>query len=128
MQTLERLKLLLVLTVARHQGGGPRRLERLEGPAPAHALPRDRDRARPAATRRSTARERVRLAQEELRAALPDWPDAEFDAYAARHYPGLLAEGGLPAQDQARACSCSGAEKELRSLATEVRDATSSAA
>jgi [protein-PII] uridylyltransferase len=32
--------------------------------------------------------ERVRLAQEQLRAELPDWTDAEFEAYASRHTPG----------------------------------------
>ena len=41
-QSVERLKLLLVLTVCDIRGVGPGRLERLEGPAAAHALLRDR--------------------------------------------------------------------------------------
>ena len=58
-QTLERLKMLLVLTVCDIRGGRPRRLERLEGPAAAHALLRDRARAGRRALRRSIAPERV---------------------------------------------------------------------
>ena len=40
-----------------------------------------------AAIRRSIARVRVAAAKAELRAALPEWSDEEFDAYAKRHYP-----------------------------------------
>ena len=57
----------------RHQGGRPRRLERLEGPAPAHPLLRDRGRAGRRRIPSSPASDRVRRAQDELRAALPDW-------------------------------------------------------
>ena len=32
--------------------------------------------------------ERIRLAQMRLREQLPEWSDAEFEAYARRHYPG----------------------------------------
>jgi [protein-PII] uridylyltransferase len=31
--------------------------------------------------------DRVRFAQEQLRAALPDWSNEDFEAYAPRHYP-----------------------------------------
>ena len=45
-QTQERLKMLLALTVADIRAVGPGRVERLEGPASAHALLGDRSRAR----------------------------------------------------------------------------------
>ena len=32
--------------------------------------------------------ERVRLAQEDLRAELPEWTNAQFESYALRHPPG----------------------------------------
>ena len=56
----------------------------------------------PAATPQIERAQRVRGAQDELREALPDWPDAEFDAYVGAPLPGLLAEGGPAAAGQAR--------------------------
>ncbi len=85
-QTLERLKLLLVLTIADIRAVGPgvwtgwkgellRTLyyetEVLLGDSPPEVGRTDR----------------VRHAQDRLRAALPDWGDEDFAAYAARHYP-----------------------------------------
>ena len=58
-QSLERLKLLLILTVADIRAVGPGRVERLEGPAAAHPLFRDRAGACRRPCRRESRRERV---------------------------------------------------------------------
>ena len=43
---------------------------------------------------------RVAAARDGLRKALPNWSDPEFETYASRHYPGLLAEGRFAAPDR----------------------------
>jgi [protein-PII] uridylyltransferase len=85
-QTIERLKLLLVLTIADIKAVGPGVWTGWKGEllrtlfyeteiwlAGGHS-----ERERP---------ERVRMAQDRLRKDLPDWTAAEFDSYAARFYP-----------------------------------------
>ena len=63
----------------RHQGGRPRRLERLEGPASAHALLRDGGGAGRRSFRTSRAHgPRAGSRRTRLREALPDWTDAEL--------------------------------------------------
>ena len=85
-QSLERLKLLTILTTADIRAVGPGRLERLEGAALAHALLRDRAgadrrllRGQPRPARRGGAGRIPRRAQ--------DWPARQLDAYIDRHYP-----------------------------------------
>jgi [protein-PII] uridylyltransferase len=85
-QTIERLKLLLVLTIADIKAVGPGVWTGWKGEllrtlfyeteiwlAGGHS-----EQQRP---------ERVRLAQDRLRKDLLDWSEAEFEAYAARFYP-----------------------------------------
>ncbi len=86
-QTMERLKLLLLLTVADISAVGPgvwtgwkgELLRTLYYETELVLGGGDADQARPA---------RIAQAQARLRAQLPDWTDATFDAYAKRHYPG----------------------------------------
>jgi [protein-PII] uridylyltransferase len=85
-QTMERLKLLLLLTVADISAVGPgvwtgwkgELLRTLYSETELVLGGGDADLARPA---------RINQAQARLRGQLPDWSDAEFDAYARRHYP-----------------------------------------
>ncbi|TVR07265.1 MAG: [protein-PII] uridylyltransferase [Salinarimonadaceae bacterium] len=85
-QTIERLKLLLLLTVADIAAVGPgvwtgwkgELLRTLYYETEVVLGGGDVEIARP---------ERIRLAQERLREELPDWSDAAFEAYARRHYP-----------------------------------------
>jgi len=62
---------------------------------------------------------RVAAAQEALRKALPGWSDPDFDAYAARHYPAYWLKVDLPHQI-AHAKLLYAMSKEVRSLATEI--------
>lgn len=64
-------------------------------------------------------RQRVDGAIEELRRALPNWSDPEFDAYAARHYEPYWLKVDLARKVQ-HASLLRVAEIEMRSLATEV--------
>jgi len=86
MQTLERMKLLLILTTADIRAVGPgvwngwkaqliRTLYYETEPVLTGGFS-EVDRAR-----------RVALAQDEFKYAIRDWPEAERDAYVARHYP-----------------------------------------
>ena len=104
----------------RHPGGRSGRVERLEGPAPAHAVLGDRDRARrrPFGHRAQDPGRPARRTS--CGRALPAWSDAEFEAYAARHYPAYWLKVDLPRKVRARANCCSAAAPARRSLATEV--------
>lgn len=85
-QTMERLKLLMILTVADIKAVGPgvwngwkgELLRTLYFETESYITGGHGDAARS---------ERIRNAQEALRMLLPAWSDADFEAYAARHYP-----------------------------------------
>lgn len=85
-QTMERLKLLMILTVADIKAVGPgvwngwkgELLRTLYFETESYITGGHGDTARS---------ERISNAQEALRALLPDWDDATFEAYASRHYP-----------------------------------------
>lgn len=85
-QTIERLKLLLVLTIADIKAVGPgvwtgwkgELLRTLYGETELHLTGGHSERFRP---------DRVTVIQERLRARLPDWSDADFARYASRFYP-----------------------------------------
>ena len=64
--------------------------------------------------------QRVAIAQAEFRAELKDWTPAEIDAYIARHYPGLLAQGRSAAEDRACALPALRPQQAGKSLATTV--------
>ena len=94
-QSLERLKLLTILTTADIRAVGPgvwngwksqllRTLYYETEPALTGGFS-EVDRAR-----------RVAMAQVELRAELKDWPENEIDSYIARHYPAYWLKVDLP--------------------------------
>jgi [protein-PII] uridylyltransferase len=117
-QTLERLRLLLILTVSDIRAVGPGVWNGWKGQllrtlyweteivlAGGHSAV---DRGR-----------RVAQAQQELRNALPGWSDPEFEAYAARHYPAYWLKVEVARKVQhARLLRLT--EVEMKSLATEV--------
>ncbi|MDQ2954202.1 MAG: [protein-PII] uridylyltransferase, partial [Pseudomonadota bacterium] len=116
-QSLERMKLLLILTSADIRAVGPgvwnswkaqllRTLYYETEPVLTGGFS-EVDRAR-----------RVEIAQAEFRAELADWPAAEIDAYVARHYPAYWLKVDLPHQ-RAHARFLRTVAAEGRMLATE---------
>jgi [protein-PII] uridylyltransferase len=85
-QTIERLKMLLVLTVADIRAVGPGVWTGWKGQL-LRTLYHETEVVLGGGATDLARSERVRLAQEQLRAELPDWAQAEFEAYAARHTP-----------------------------------------
>jgi len=85
-QTMERLKLLLVLTIADIKAVGPGTWTGWKGQL-LRTLYYETEVLLGGGAADVARSDRVRLAQEELRRALPDWSDEEFEAYAARHTP-----------------------------------------
>jgi len=86
-QTMERLKLLLVLTIADIKAVGPGTWTGWKGQL-LRNLYHETEVLLGGGAADLARSERVRLAQEQLRAELADWSDEEFEAYAARHMPG----------------------------------------
>ncbi|WP_114947461.1 [protein-PII] uridylyltransferase [Microvirga calopogonii] len=86
-QTMERLKLLLVLTIADIKAVGPGTWTGWKGQL-LRNLYQETEVILGGGAVDLARSERVRLAQEQLRSELPDWSDAEFEAFAARHTPG----------------------------------------
>jgi [protein-PII] uridylyltransferase len=117
-QSLERLKLLMILTTADIRAVGPgvwngwksqllRTLYYETEPVLTGGFS-EVDRAK-----------RVAVAQAELEAQLPDWPPAEVAAYVARHYPAYWLKVDLP-HKLGHARFVRGAERQGKPLATEV--------
>ena len=85
-QTMERLKLLLVLTIADIKAVGPGVWTGWKGEL-LRTLYYETEVVLGGGAADIARSERVRIAQEDLRSDLSDWPSEAFDAYAARHYP-----------------------------------------
>ncbi|MGL4241161.1 MAG: [protein-PII] uridylyltransferase [Beijerinckiaceae bacterium] len=85
-QTLERLKLLLVLTICDIKAVGPGVWNGWKGQL-LRALYWEAEVILAGGHSAVNRRERVLAAQTEMRAALPHLTDAAFEAYAARHFP-----------------------------------------
>ncbi|GEO13888.1 [protein-PII] uridylyltransferase [Microvirga aerophila] len=85
-QTMERLKLLLVLTIADIKAVGPGVWTGWKGQL-LRNLYHETEVLLGGGVSDMARSERVRLAQDQLRAELPDWSQEMFDAYAARHSP-----------------------------------------
>jgi [protein-PII] uridylyltransferase len=85
-QTIERLKLLLVLTIADIKAVGPGVWTGWKGEL-LRTLYYETEVALGGGALDIARSDRVRLAQERLKQELADWPADAFDAYAARHYP-----------------------------------------
>jgi [protein-PII] uridylyltransferase len=86
-QTMERLKLLLVLTIADIKAVGPGTWTGWKGQL-LRNLYQETEVILGGGAVDLARSERVRLVQEQLRLELPDWTDAEFEAFASRHTPG----------------------------------------
>ncbi|WP_046862090.1 [protein-PII] uridylyltransferase [Microvirga massiliensis] len=85
-QTMERLRLLLVLTIADIKAVGPGVWTGWKGEL-LRTLYYETEMVLGGGAADITRSDRINRAQERLRAALPDWSAEEFEAYAARHYP-----------------------------------------
>ena len=85
-QTMERLKLLLVLTIADIKAVGPGTWTGWKGQL-LRTLYHETEVVLGGGGVDLARSERVRLAQEQLRGELPEWSADEFDAYAGRHTP-----------------------------------------
>ncbi len=85
-QTMERLRLLLVLTIADIKAVGPGTWTGWKGQL-LRTLYYETEMLLGGGAADVARSERMRLAQEQLRKALPDWSAEEFEAYAARHTP-----------------------------------------
>jgi [protein-PII] uridylyltransferase len=85
-QSLERLKLLLILTVADIRAVGPGVWNGWKGQL-LRTLYYETEPVLAGGHSQVHRQVRVAEAQAELRQALADWPQAEFDALCARHYP-----------------------------------------
>jgi [protein-PII] uridylyltransferase len=85
-QTMERLKLLLILTIADIKAVGPGVWTGWKGEL-LRTLYYETEMALGGGAVEVARSERVRQAQESLRQELADWPQDVFDAYASRHYP-----------------------------------------
>jgi [protein-PII] uridylyltransferase len=116
-QTLERLKLLLVLTVCDIRAVGPGVWNGWKGQL-LRTLYWETEVVLSGGHSSADRKSRVRAAQEALRRALPAWSDPDFDAYAARHYPAYWLKVDL-AHQIAHARLLYAMAAEVRSLATE---------
>ncbi|WP_112664377.1 [protein-PII] uridylyltransferase [Microvirga flavescens] len=85
-QTMERLKLLLVLTIADIKAVGPGVWTGWKGQL-LRTLYQETETALGGGVVDLARSERIRIAQEKLRTELPNWSQSDFDTYAARHTP-----------------------------------------
>jgi len=85
-QTVERLKMLFVLTVCDISAVGPGVLDAWKSQL-LRQLYWETEVVLGGGHSAVDRKSRVAAAQAELRAALPDWSDEEFERYAKRHYP-----------------------------------------
>ncbi len=117
-QTLERLKMLLVLTVCDIKAVGPGVWNGWKGQL-LRTLYWETEIVLAGGHSAIDRAQRVRRAQEELRRNLPAWSDPEIDAYMTRHYPAYWLKVDLPRKIK-HAHFLHAAEQQLRSLSTEV--------
>jgi [protein-PII] uridylyltransferase len=117
-QTLERLKMLLILTVCDIRAVGPGVWNGWKGEL-LRTLYWETEVVLGGGHSALDRKRRVEKAQQELRAELPAWSDPEFEAYAQRHYPAYWLKADLPHKVQ-HAKLLHLTEVEMRSLATEV--------
>ena len=122
-QTIDRLRLLLALTVCDIRAVGPGVWNAWKGQLLRNLFWETEVRlggGHSAIDRKS----RVAAARDALHKALPNWSDPEFEAYASRHYPAYWLKVDL-ARQIAHAGLFAAMEKQVRSLTTEIStDAT----
>jgi [protein-PII] uridylyltransferase len=117
-QTQERLKMLLTLTVADIRAVGPGVWNGWKGQL-LRTLYWETEVVLGGGHSVIDRKGRVEAAQETLRRSLPGWSDPEFDAYAQRHYPAYWLKVE-PGRQVAHAKLLHAMAAETRSLATEV--------
>ena len=117
-QTLERLKLLLVLTVCDIKAVGPGVWNGWKGEL-LRTLYYETEVVLTGGHSGVERKERVRRAQMALREKLPDMSDRAFDAYAQRHYPAYWLKVDL-ARKVKHAELMLGAEASKKKLATAI--------
>ncbi|MFZ9500197.1 MAG: [protein-PII] uridylyltransferase [Beijerinckiaceae bacterium] len=117
-QTLERLRLLLILTICDIRAVGPGVWNGWKGQL-LRTLYWETELVLTGGHSAIDRKQRVMRAQDELRRALPLWSDPDFESYAQRHYQPYWLKVDLAHKvkhaEILRVC-----EKEMRSLATEV--------
>ena len=96
-QTPERLKLLLILTEADIDAVGPGTWNDWKA-ALLRQLYMETETILTGGHPRVARNQRVARVKEKLREALSDWPDRQFEAYAARHYPAYWLRTSLERQ------------------------------
>jgi [protein-PII] uridylyltransferase len=117
-QTLERLKMLLILTVCDIRAVGPGVWNGWKGEL-LRTLYWETEVVLAGGHSALDRKRRVEKAQLDLRAALPAWSDPDFEAYAQRHYPAYWLKVDLPHKvKHAKLLHLTAVE--MRSLATEV--------
>ena len=118
-QSLERMKMLLILTIADIKAVGPGVWNGWKGQL-LRTLYYETEPLLTGGHSQVSRDKRVAAAKEELAAALSDWPQAEREAYLARHYPAYWLRVDL-ARKVANAGFIRDAEKAGRTLATAIR-------
>ncbi len=94
-QSLERMKLLLILTTADIRAVGPGVWNGWKAQL-LRTLYYETEPVLTGGFSEVNRAQRVAMAQQEFTAALPDWPEEELKAYAARHYPAYWLKVDLP--------------------------------
>jgi [protein-PII] uridylyltransferase len=117
-QSLDRLRMLLALTVADIRAVGPGVLNGWKSQL-LRTLYWETEVVLGGGHSAIDRKARVAAAQEALRKALPGWSDPDFDAYAQRHYPAYWIKVDLP-HLVAHAKLLYAMAADVRSLATEV--------
>ena len=117
-QTLDRLKMLLVLTACDIKAVGPGVWNGWKGQL-LRTLYWETEMVLSGGHSTADRKGRIQHAQDELRRALPGWSDPEVDSYIARHFPAYWLKADLKSRIK-HAQFMYAAEKDMRSLATEV--------
>src|SRR5580692_5465436 len=117
-QTQERLRMLLTLTVCDIRAVGPGVWNGWKGQL-LRTLFWETEVVLGGGHSQIDRKSRVAVAQEALRRALPGWSDPDFDAYAARHYPAYWLKVDV-ARQVAQAKLLYAMAADVRSLSTEV--------
>ncbi len=116
-QTLDRLRMLLILTVCDISAVGPAVWNGWKGQL-LRTLYWETEVVLAGGHSAIDRKQRVAQAREELRKALATWSDPDFEAYAARHYPAYWLKVDLP-HKIAHAQLLRMGDREIRSLMTE---------
>ncbi len=117
-QSIERMKLLTILTTADIKGVGPGVWNGWKAQL-LRSLYYETEPVLTGGFSEVNRGQRVAMAQAELKAELNDWPAQRLDAYVARHYPAYWLKVDL-AQKVAHARFLRGAEEAKQTLATAV--------